>query len=109
MYYMPRSKSIRSVTIEIDDLEWDDENMHHCAANGVNMWDAEAVLRARPRFFPNKESRRGTHMMVGNDAKGRFCTIILRMSARPRAWRPVTAWPSKHQEVDYYRTAKAPL
>ena len=80
--------------IEVEALEWDDENLSHLARHGVSQARAESVLAISPRFFHNLEGRGGTHVMIGPDSDGRYLYISLRASdIFVGYWKPITGWP----------------
>jgi hypothetical protein len=66
---------------------------------------AETAMRGTPRFFPNRPKRRGTHMMIAPAMNPPYCTVIIEPAATIGLWRPVTGWPSKALEIDWYQNA----
>ena len=80
--------------IEVEALEWDEENVGHLAKHGVTQAAAESVLVIAPRFFENLEGRGGTHVMIGPDSDGRYLYVsIAESDIYVGFWRPVTGWP----------------
>jgi hypothetical protein len=77
--------------IEVEALQWDEENISHLARHGVKRASAEYVLAVSPRFFHNLEGRGGIHVMIGPDQDGRYLYVSLRESdIYIGYWRPIT-------------------
>ncbi len=53
--------------IEVDDLDWDAQNVEHIARHDVMPEDVEFALRNGARFFLNLPGRSATHVMVSRD------------------------------------------
>ena len=80
--------------IEVEELEWDDENIEHLAKHGVTQAAAESVLAIAPRFFENLHGRGGSHVMVGPDRDGRYLYVsLIESEIYIGVWHPVTGWP----------------
>ena len=91
--------------LEVDEFEWDDENMVHCGLHDFGPRIAEQVRSRLPLYFKNKAGRRATYVMVGPDRSGRSWTIAIQNTDSRGRWRPITGWLSSPQEVEqYYRT-----
>jgi uncharacterized DUF497 family protein len=84
------------------EFEWDARNEAHAAAHGVTPELTADISSRQAKVFPNRERRTGSHMMIGEDAGGRFWTIILLDRGQGR-WRVITGWPSTPSEVRLYR------
>jgi uncharacterized DUF497 family protein len=91
--------------IDVWEFEWDESNEAHCSRHGVTPMVAELVKDDRPKFFRNRPGETGTHVMIGEDDKGRFWTIILRGTGQRGRWRPITGWPSDTPEIVKYNSA----
>lgn len=89
--------------MEIDEVLWDDGNRPHLAAHGVSEEEVEALLDLdewvvmRNRRYPEQIR------MIGYTPSGRWLTIPMVPTPRVGLWRPVTAWDSAQDEIDYWR------
>ena len=82
--------------IDIDGLDWDDENRSHIARHDVDREDVDFALANSPLFFRNLPGRSATHIMIGRDKKGRVLYVALLRLERPDAvWRVISAWESR--------------
>jgi hypothetical protein len=43
--------------IQVDELEWDEDNEAHCLDHGLSPLIADEVRTAAPLFFPNKAGK----------------------------------------------------
>ncbi|MPZ49774.1 MAG: hypothetical protein GEU75_10865 [Dehalococcoidia bacterium] len=89
-------------SLDFEDFQWDARVESHVRGRGLTPTVLHAVVTGSPKAFPNKESGRGTHMVIGPDRRSRFWTIIL-LQARNGRWRPITGWPSKAKEIALYK------
>lgn len=93
--------------IRVDELQWDETNLEHCARHGLTAEIAEGVRSDAPEFFrETRKSRTGTHAMVGPCADGRVWTIKMKRANHQGVWRPITGWPSTKSEIRSYRDAR---
>lgn len=93
--------------IRVDELEWDETNLEHCARHGLTAEIAESVRSKEPEFFrETRKGRTGTHAMLGPSTEGRFWTIKLKRTSREGVWRPITGWPSTNSEISSYQDAR---
>ncbi len=100
-----RVAAVQEEYLRVDEFEWDEENEGHCAPHGVTPLLVDQVKDRAPKFFPNKEGKTGTHMMIGPDRTGRFWTIIVLPAGKAGMWRAITGWPSTNPEISHYRNA----
>ena len=89
--------------MEVDELEWDEANIEHCARHELTPTVAESVRTGAPKLFPNGESKTGSHVMVGPNEPGRYWTVIL-LDLGNGKYRPITGWPSTNTEIRHYRS-----
>src|SRR5688572_8346759 len=81
--------------VEVNELAWDpDGNVAHIAAHDVTPADVHAVLRNVPLFFSNLPGRTATHVMIGEDARGRVLYVPMMHKGGGR-WRVVTAFENR--------------
>ena len=86
------------IELVIEGLVWDfgpRGNASHLAAHDVLPDDVEAVRRNRYLIFENLPGHRGTHVMIGRDARPRSLYISLEATNEPGVWSPVTGWRSR--------------
>lgn len=81
--------------IEVNDLDWDHQNVEHIARHDVGPMEVEFVLGNEPRFFLNKPGRSATHVMVGEDQWGRVLFVPILCVEWPTKWRVISAWESR--------------
>jgi hypothetical protein len=89
--------------VEVEELEWDEENVEHCARHQLTPDISESVRRGAPRYFANAEGKTGSHVMIGPIESGRFWTVIL-LQISERKYRPIAGWPSTNTEIRRYRS-----
>ena len=87
---------------EVENFQWDDENLDHCADHSLGPRIARQVKDDLPLAFPNKPKRRAPFYMVGRAANGLLWTIAIEPTATPKLWRPITGYPSSEQQQDQY-------
>src|SRR3990170_3980938 len=80
------------VSLEIEDVEWDESNLSHAVRHEITPALVEALRRGRPLFRENLPDRTGDYQMIGSDSEGRVWTVVLKYSGDKRA-RPITGWP----------------
>jgi hypothetical protein len=83
--YYNAVRNARQIRIEIQRLDWDEENENH-QKWGLNLWIADEVLNDRPLFFSNGLRKTGSHKMIGPTPEGRFWTVILKRTALAKIW-----------------------
>jgi hypothetical protein len=66
----------------------------HIAVHDVTPADVYAVLRNRPLFLLNLPDRTASHVMIGEDAKGRVLYVPMMHDGGGR-WRVVTAFENR--------------
>jgi len=94
----------RPLPIDVWEFEWEESNEAHCSRHGVTPMVAELVKDGQPKFFRNRPGKTGTHVMIGEDDRGRFWTIILLETGQRGRWRPITGWPSVTAEITQYNS-----
>ncbi len=93
--------------VDIRALEFDDRNLAHLAAKGIEANLVWEVLLGEPRFFVEaRPNRSGTHLMIGPSSAGRSWTIVLvETDQAERVWRAITGWPSTEKEKRLWQDA----
>jgi len=73
------------VQLEIDEFQWDDENIEHLwrGDHKVSVAMAEEAKNNDPLFFPNKPGRAATHVMIGITHDGEHLYIAI-LEVEPR-------------------------
>ncbi len=95
---------------EVEEFQWDDENLVHSAAHGFGPSSARQVKDDLPRAFPNNPKRRAPFYMVGKANNGALWTIAIEPTFYPKLWRPITGYPTTaRQQEQYYRWIGEPL
>lgn len=72
------------------EFEWDDANMKHVAERGLEVDDVDAMLNSRITTIRNRNVSSGDYKFIGRGRGGQLLTIIVRRTAVPGQWRPVT-------------------
>ena len=91
----------KAVRLQVDEFQWDDLNESHLS-HGFDPVIAEEVRLIAPRFWVNKRSATGTHLMVGPSSTGLFWTVSI-LRVRGGMWRPITGFPSARWHIERYR------
>lgn len=92
---------MRTSSIRIDGLLFDDENEAKFAAHNVTVEEAQEVFDLEPRYYRNRRRRRASHVMVGPTFRGRVLVVPIERWGGG-LWRPVTALePTIAQEQTY--------
>lgn len=81
----------------IEEWEWDEGNLSHCARHEVTPRVVAEVSGRKPLFRANLEGRTATYQMVGPDEAGRWWTICL-VIVREGRGRVITGWPATKNE-----------
>ena len=82
---MKRKRGPASVDIgEVEEFEWDQENLDHCADHGFGPRIARQVKDDLPRAFPNERKRRAPFYMVGKAENGLLWTIAIEPTSTPK-------------------------
>jgi hypothetical protein len=90
------------MSLDIRELELDDENEAKAAQHGVSALELFQLLDSTIRVFKNRKDRAATHLMVGRTHGGRTITVPIVETAVSGRWRPVTALPSTDTEKGRY-------
>jgi hypothetical protein len=108
---MQRKRSRRPVEVgEVEEFQWDDENLVHCANHNFGPRIACQVKNDLPRAFPNNPKRRAPFYMVGRADNGILWTIAIEPTPTAKLWRPITGYPSTaSQQEQYHRWIGEPL
>lgn len=87
------------MTISIDSLEFDDDNIGHIEPR---VW-AEEVLEAfddeHRRILKNAGSHRAPYIFVGRTLGGRYLKVAIAPTATPGRWRVATAMDATPAEL----------
>lgn len=75
---------------QLDDFEWDDENIGHLRDHGIADWEVVEVRRNSPIWGRNKKGRSGDWVMYGYTVGGRALAIVLVVLTRKRKLRAFT-------------------
>ena len=66
------------VSLEIEDVEWDESNLSHAVRHEITPALVEALRRGRPLFRENLPDRTADYQMIGSDSEGRVWTVVLK-------------------------------
>ncbi len=89
-------------SIDIQELELDDDTAHHLERHGISNDDVLDLWLNNPLYFWNLDGRAGTHVMIGEDSRGRVLYIPL-LETAPGRWRPISGWESRLARKIYRR------
>ncbi|HKV83257.1 MAG TPA: hypothetical protein VJN88_01785 [Ktedonobacterales bacterium] len=93
--------------IDIAELEWDHVNeAHMLAAHGVTRTDVEEVCYGDPANILVEDTHTGRYRVMGPRHDGKILVVILNPKGSGRFY-PVTAKPTKRQELRRYNDWKA--
>jgi uncharacterized DUF497 family protein len=85
-------------SLEIDGLEFDEENEEKLWSHGVPIESAHPVLEHHFNVVRNRKERRAPYIIIGTDRQGRCLALPIEPTNHPAIWRPVTGWFSKKSE-----------
>lgn len=88
--------------MRIRSFEWDDDNINHIAAHGVDPEEAEEVFDEAPVLL---KAKYGRSAVIGPTYGGRFLTVIFERLGAGRV-RVVTARVTAQSERRLYRRKK---
>lgn len=91
------------MSIQIEALEFDEDNLSEIEAHGITMEQVVSVLEGQPKFFRNKKGAAGLYLMVGPDTGGAMLSVPIARTARKGVWRPITAWTSSTGQITRWR------
>jgi hypothetical protein len=92
-----------SIRLDVEEIEWDAENIEHCALHKLTPEIVEEVRLGEPRYFLNAEGKTGSHVMIGPIKSGQIWTVIL-LELGGGKYRPITGWRSENREIRRYRS-----
>jgi hypothetical protein len=81
--------------ITVDGWYFDEENTMHIALHFLEPADILAAWRAHPLYFRNLPGRTATHVMVGEDSKGRLLYAVILETDTIGMWKVISAWESR--------------
>lgn len=91
----------RFETIDWDDEEDPDGNLHHCLRHGVDEQVVAEVLRSHPVEVKMRLQSADFAIVGPNEHQTRMRTILFDVSYKRGDWlRPIPGWRSKHSEVN---------
>jgi uncharacterized DUF497 family protein len=73
------------VSMRIDTIELDEDNIDHLTSHGVTLAEIEAVFESHPVVRLNKGSRSADYYVIANGVRVNFLY-------RPGVARPISAW-----------------
>jgi uncharacterized DUF497 family protein len=73
------------VSVRIDTIEFDEDNIDHVTSHGITLADIEAVFRMRPTVRRNKSTGSADYYVIANGVRVNFLY-------RPGVARPISAW-----------------
>ena len=89
--------------MEINELDWDDQNIAKLAAHGVPYGEADSVIRVDAWMAKVHEGYPDQVRITGPASTGRFVTLALEPTDELAVWHPVTGWPAPSEEIAYHR------
>jgi hypothetical protein len=89
--------------VEIEYLEWDEENEAKLAVHGISPVEANSVIRLNAWVGDVNVAYPDQVRIIGPVRTGRFITLVLEPTEDPAVWRPVTGWPATDGEIAYHR------
>lgn len=93
--------------IEIAELEWDDVNAQHIwEKHHISREEVEEVCYGDPTHILVEDAHDGRYRVIGPRHNGKILVVILTAKGNGRFY-PVTAKPTKRQELRRYTTWKA--
>ena len=85
----------------IEALSIDDDNEEKFWAHGLSVIHILQVLDRPHRIKRNRNERRASHLVIGQDGQGRCIAIPIEPTHEHGVWRPVTAWFCKAHEESW--------
>jgi hypothetical protein len=73
------------MSVRIDTIEFDEDNIHHVTSPGVTLAEIEAAFRTRPTVRRNKCTRSADYDVIANGVR-------VNLLYRPGVARPIRAW-----------------
>jgi uncharacterized DUF497 family protein len=86
----------------VTEFEWDDGNLEHLAAHGLDANDVNAMLASRITAIRNKRAGSGDYKVIGRGKGGELLTVVVARTGVPGRWRPVTGRRSSDAERKIY-------
>jgi len=81
--------------LHVDSWYFDGENTAHLALHFVEPADILAAWRSGALFFHNMPGRTASHVMIGEDAKGRVIYAVILETEAVGVWKVISAWESR--------------
>jgi uncharacterized DUF497 family protein len=91
---------------QVEGFDIDPENEEEFAGHGLTAKRVLQVLENPYVIISNKQARRASHMIIGQDNGRAFLTVPMEATSNPSIWRPVTAWSSSRHEVAKFHQAR---
>jgi uncharacterized DUF497 family protein len=73
------------VSVRIDTIEFDEDNIDHVTSHGVTLAEIEAVFQSHPTVRRNRGARSANYYVIANGVRVNFLY-------RPGVARPISAW-----------------
>ena len=94
----------------VEELAFNVASIDELFGHGLDPDDAEAVLRGKPKFLPNRQQRVRRHTnrperwkMIGPGRTGQLLTIIIERPDRAGRAHVVTGWKASRGDQTRYR------
>lgn len=80
------------MTLEVIDLQWDDDGEEHVAKHGLSVAEVAQVVANGYVIVKNRKARRAQYVMLGTTDGGRDLAVPIRRTRDLGTWRVVTAY-----------------
>lgn len=84
--------------IYVESLEWDSKNIEHIARHKVTPDEVEEICQE----LHVARRKDGRLFLIGPTLSSRMLVVILVPLKKKRHYRPITAWPAKKLDIEYY-------